>query len=159
MVMFILMFLFWLLLMGNATLTTILFGLAVSAAVYFLMYKLFGITPVKELKRIFLLWYVPAFILLIIAEVIKANISVLKLIFKSSKPHSVIVTKRFPLKTEFARAVLANSITLTPGTISVDVNDGVFTVHALDASLAEGLESWNVIRFLRRAERKMGYDS
>lgn len=157
--MFILMFLFWLLLMGNATLTTILFGLAVSAAVYFLIYKLFGVTPAKELKKIFLFWYVPAFILLIISEVIKANISVLKIIFRGRKPSSVIVTKRFPLKTEFARAVLANSITLTPGTISVDVNGGVFTVHALDASLAEGLDGWNVIKFLRRAERKMGYDS
>jgi len=158
--MFILMFLFWLLLMGNATLTTILFGLAVSAAVYLLMYKLFGVTPAKELKKIFLLWYVPAFILLIISEVIKANISVLKIIFRGGrKPNSVIVTKHVPLKTEFARAVLANSITLTPGTISVDVDGGVFTVHALDASLAEGLDDWNVIKFLSRAERKMGYDS
>lgn len=38
-----------------------------------------------------------------------------------------------------AIAMLANSITLTPGTITIDVRDGIFAVHALTAGAAEGL--------------------
>lgn len=158
--MFILLFLFWLMMMGSITTEIVIFGLLISAAIYFLMYKLFGITPKKELRYISLAWYAPMFLFLMLREVIKANLAVLKVIFSGTKhPESVIVTRRFPLVTEFARNVLANSITLTPGTISVEVTDDVFTVHGLESSFANGLDDWVVLKFLMKIERKLGYDS
>ncbi len=158
--MFILLFLFWLMMMGSITTEIVIFGLLISAAIYFLMYKLFGITPKKELRYISLAWYAPMFLFLMLREVIKANLAVLKVIFSGTKhPESVIVTRRFPLVTEFARNVLANSITLTPGTISVEVTDDVFTVHGLESSFADGLDDWVVLKFLMKIERKLGYDS
>ena len=158
--MFILLFLFWLMMMGSITTEIVIFGLLISAAIYFLMYKLFGITPKKELRYISLAWYAPMFLFLMLREVIKANLAVLKVIFSGTKhPESVIVTRRFPLVTEFARNVLANSITLTPGTISVEVTDDVFTVHGLESSFAGGLDDWVVLKFLMKIERKLGYDS
>ena len=100
------------------------------------------------------------FLFLMLWEVIKANLAVLKVIFSGTKhPESVIVTRRFPLVTEFARNVLANSITLTPGTISVEVTGDVFTVHGLESSFADGLDDWVVLKFLMKIERKLGYDS
>ena len=157
--MFILLFLFWLMMMGGITVEIVIFGLLLSAAIYFLMYRLFGITPKKELRYICLVWYTPSFLFLILWEVVKANLAVVKVIFSGTKrPESVIVTRRFPLVTEFARNVLANSITLTPGTISVEVNDDAFTVHGLEASFADGLDDWVVLRFLMKIERKLGYD-
>lgn len=156
--MFILLFLFWLLLIGSITAETVVFGVLLSAVIYYLMYRLFGITPKKELRHICLLWYAPAFGLLMVWEVIKANIAVVKAIF-GGKRRSVIVKKTFPLKTEFARSILANSITLTPGTITVDVADTTFTVHGLNESFAEGLDDWSVLRLLIHIERKLGYDS
>ena len=54
--MFILLFLFWLMMMGSITTEIVIFGLLISAAIYFLMYKLFGITPKKELRYISLAW-------------------------------------------------------------------------------------------------------
>ena len=158
--MFILLFLFWLMMMGSITTEIVIFGLLISAAIYFLMYKLFGITPKKELRYISLAWYAPMFLFLMLREVIKANLAVLKVIFSGTKhPESVIVTRRFPLVTEFARNVLANSITLTPGTLSVEVTDDVFTVHGLESSFADGLDDWVVLKFLMKIERKLGYDS
>ena len=158
--MFILLFLFWLMMMGSITTEIVIFGLLISAAIYFLMYKLFGITPKKELRYISLAWYAPMFLFLMLREVIKANLAVLKVIFSGTKhPESVIVIRRFPLVTEFARNVLANSITLTPGTISVEVTDDVFTVHGLESSFADGLDDWVVLKFLMKIERKLGYDS
>lgn len=156
--MFILLFLFWLLLIGSITAETVVFGVLLSAVIYYLMYRLFGITPKKELRNICLLWYAPAFGSLMVWEVIKANIAVVKAIF-GGKRRSVIVKKNFPLKTEFARSILANSITLTPGTITVDVADNTFTVHGLNESFAEGLDDWSVLRLLIHIERKLGYDS
>ena len=158
--MFILLFLFWLMMMGSITTEIVIFGLLISAAIYFLMYKLFGITPKQELRYISLAWYAPMFLFLMLREVIKANLAVLKVIFSGTKhPESVIVTRRFPLVTEFARNVLANSITLTPGTISVEVTGDVFTVHGLESSFADGLDDWVVLKFLMKIERKLGYDS
>ena len=158
--MFILLFLFWLMMMGSITTEIVIFGLLISAAIYFLMYKLFGITPKKELRYISLAWYAPMFLFLMLREVIKANLAALKVIFSGTKhPESVIVTRRFPLVTEFARNVLANSITLTPGTISVEVTGDVFTVHGLESSFADGLDDWVVLKFLMKIERKLGYDS
>jgi multicomponent Na+:H+ antiporter subunit E len=43
------------------------------------------------------------------------------------------------LKSDVARVTLANSITLTPGTITVRVEGDVFTVHALSDKVASGL--------------------
>ena len=57
------------------------------------------------------------------------------------------------------RNVFANSITLTPGTISVEVIGDVFTVHGLESSFADGLDDWVVLKFLMKIERKLGYDS
>ena len=50
------------------------------------------------------------------------------------------------------RAVLANSITLTAGTITVETVDGRFCVHALDRSLAEGIEDCEFQRRLEKLE-------
>ncbi len=158
--MFILLLLFWLLLMNDLTIEIVVFGVILSLAIYLLMHRLFGITPKKEMEKICLLWYAPAFIFLIIFEVVKANISTLKVVFCKKKPKkSVIVKKTFPLVTGFARTVLANSITLTPGTISVLTDGGTFTIHSLTPEFADGIEAWVVVRFLRHIERRLGYDA
>jgi hypothetical protein len=52
----------------------------------------------------------------------------------------VIVHVHTDLKSETARVILANSITLTPGTITVSMTDDDLLVHCLDKSLSEGME-------------------
>nr|NJM02217.1 Na+/H+ antiporter subunit E [Desulfobacula sp.] len=50
-----------------------------------------------------------------------------------------IITFKTNLKSEMAIVTLANSITLTPGTITVTADsEGVFKVHAIDRASAEG---------------------
>ena len=76
-------------------------------------------------------------------EIVKANIQVLQLVLG---PRSLLrprlVRYRPRLKSEVALVTFANSITLTPGTVTVDVEeDGTFIVHAIDAATAAGLES------------------
>lgn len=76
-------------------------------------------------------------------EIVKANISVIKIILDPKLP---INPRRFRLpvsqKTDIGRVLYANSITLTPGTISLEVNENDIEIHALteagEASLQDG---------------------
>ena len=78
---------------------------------------------------------------------------VLKLIlFPRCKVQPSLVDIRVDLRTEFAKYVLANSITLTPGTISVETRGDVMTVHCLDRSMLENTENGIFVRLLRRME-------
>ena len=50
--------------------------------------------------------------------------------------------------------VLANSITLTPGTITVTLEEDEYLVHCLDRELGEGIESCSFEKRLEELERK-----
>jgi multicomponent Na+:H+ antiporter subunit E len=57
------------------------------------------------------------------------------------------------LRTEFGRTLLANSITLTPGTLTLEVGDeGIFTVHALTIAAARDVVEWPLIKWLHMLE-------
>jgi len=53
-----------------------------------------------------------------------------------------------------ALVALANSITLTPGTITVDLHDNHFLVHALDAAMVDGLDDGVFVQQLMKMEEK-----
>lgn len=80
-------------------------------------------------------------------EITKSNFSVLK---AALKPEIDITPRlvRVPVKadSDLSRCVFANSITLTPGTVTVEVEDDAFLVHALDASFTapEGFADMNL---------------
>ena len=59
---------------------------------------------------------------------------------------------RTRLRTDAGKVVLANSITLTPGTITVDVEDDVFLVHCLDDSFAPEVEQFDMETRVMRVE-------
>ena len=61
---------------------------------------------------------------------------------------------RTNLKSDFTRMLLANSITLTPGTITVSMEDGEYTIHCLDTSLSEGLENSDFEKALMKLDEE-----
>ena len=68
-------------------------------------------------------------------EIVASNIAVIRLIMKPDvdiEPRLVRVP--VDLRSGLARCVFANSITLTPGTVTVDIENDGFLVHALDNS-------------------------
>ncbi len=78
----------------------------------------------------------------LLGEVIKANIQVFLLVLRADLLTAIspkIVEFDTSLNNEFARFVFANSITLTPGTVTVLVDGAHFVVHALTEEMAEGL--------------------
>jgi len=74
-------------------------------------------------------------------EIIKSNIDVTRRILSPRMPISPnIFTVRANQKTDLGRVTYANSITLVPGTVTVDVDEDVFTVHALTQAAAADLK-------------------
>ena len=75
--------------------------------------------------------------------IVKSNIDITRLILSPSLPISpTMVEVKTSQKSELGQVIFANSITLTPGTVSVDIVDGTILVHALSresaAEVADG---------------------
>lgn len=151
--MLLLFFLAWIVFNGRVTLEIVLFGIAVAAAVFAFVCKFMDYSLQKErnfYKKI------PAFfqyLYYLIKEIITANLTVSRMILtRKEQMEPVLVHVRTDLKSETARVILANSITLTPGTITVSLTDKDLLVHCLDKSLAEGMEDSVFVRLLRKME-------
>ena len=138
---FILMFITWVVLSGKFEPLLLWLGVISSLLVaYFFHDLLFPNTKPGDMKIFFAFsQYIPWLIL----EIIKANFHLLYLVFHPRMkelidPH--IIDFKTDLKSDIAITTLANSITLTPGTITVTASsEGVFRVHAIDRLSAEAL--------------------
>ena len=151
--MYILFFLLWVLFNGQVTLEIVLFGIVIAGAVYAFCCKFLDYSPGKDWMILKKSGYILAYLGVLIWEIIKANAATLKLV---ASPHirvqPVIVRFRADLRTRTARVLLANSITLTPGTITVALEDNEYTVHCLDRRFGEGLADSSFVRLLHKIE-------
>jgi multicomponent Na+:H+ antiporter subunit E len=83
----------------------------------------------------------------LIWEIIKANIDVALIIIKPDLEISPIMFRaEASQKTEVGQVIYANSITLTPGTVTVGVNEGTVDVHALTIGAADEVISGRMDR-------------
>ena len=89
--------------------------------------------------------------------IIRSNIDIAALILKPGLPISPRVIKvKAGQKSAVGVVLYANSITLTPGTVSLDVVGDTITVHALDEASAADLEEGSMDRRVCRAEGNAG---
>jgi len=80
------------------------------------------------------------YVIWLIFNIIKANLQVAYLVLHPRMPiRPRLLRFRTRLRSDAGHIVLANSITLTPGTITVDLKDGTYLVHALVPEAAQGL--------------------
>lgn len=83
----------------------------------------------------------------LIKEIILSNIDVTRRILHPGMPISPTIIKvRCTQPDDLGRVIYANSITLTPGTVSLDVNENVIEVHALSREAAEALKAGEMDR-------------
>lgn len=82
------------------------------------------------------LWYFPW----LVKEIVVSNITVAKaILFGGVRPQ--VLRVKASQSDELGQTVYANSITLTPGTVSIDVADNFITVHAIMDDTADGLRT------------------
>ena len=153
--MFICFFALWVVLNGKWTTEIGVFGLVFAALAYAFTWKYMGYSPKVDLA---LLTRVPSAIgygCNLLVEIIKANLTVSKMILRADfVPEPQLVRFDVDLKKNRHLVALANSITLTPGTITVDLDENHFTVHALDASMVDGLDDGCFVQQLMKMEKK-----
>lgn len=95
-----------------------------------------------------------AYLVLLAVEVFKAGVHVSLIVLDPRLPIApAFVEVRSPLITPSGKTALANSITLTPGTLSVAVQDRMFLVHMIDRRVPFNLADWNLTRILTELER------
>ena len=153
--MFLLFFLVWIIFNGNITVEIAVIGLAVAAAVFAFICKFMDYSLRKEILLYKKLLAFIGYVIILVIEIIKANIAVIHMIVTQREVvEPVVVRFRTSLRTETARVILANSITLTPGTITVSLEGDEYEVHCLDKSLAEGIEDSLFVKLLEKMEGK-----
>jgi len=122
-----------------------LVGAVVSAGVALVFGNIFSIHPEKIFhprRWIAFIKYVPLFLY----YVILANLDVAYRVIHPRLPiNPGIVKIKTSLKSEIAQAMLANSITLTPGTLSVDIKDGDMYIHWIDVKSQDVEEASRII--------------
>ena len=151
--MLLLFFLVWVVFNGRLTLEIALFGAAVAGAVFCFVCKFMDYSMSKELRFYRLIPAFAQYLYYLVKEIIAANLAVSQMILtRKEQMEPVIVHVHTELKSETARMILANSITLTPGTITVSLTDDDLLVHCLDKSLSGGMEDSVFTRLLKRME-------
>lgn len=86
--------------------------------------------------------------------IIKANIDVAKRILSPGLPIAPrIVRVKGTQKTDLCHVIFANSITLTPGTVSLDLDEEDIVVHALTEEAADDVQSGDMDRRVTALER------
>jgi len=126
---FILSMVFWLMLTFEFTVPNIIVG-AVASLITSLIFTRFFIKNVYKLIQPHRYFWFLAYLIVFIWECIKANIDVAYRVLHPTMPiRPGIVKVKTTLKSEMAKMLLANSITMTPGTISVDIIDDYLYIH------------------------------
>lgn len=142
----------WLALSGHYTPFLLAVGLAATAFSIFIAVRMElvdheGIPSIHLSAR--LLTYIPW----LIGEIVLSNLAAVKIILSPTLPiRPVMLRFRGLQKTDLGRVIFANSITITPGTITVAVVGEDLVVHALDGDAVGDMEEATMNRRVARLE-------
>ena len=156
--MIILLFLLWIILNGRFTadmgmLQILITGIILVGAVALFSKKILGYKLSSEIRLWKKMPLLISYVALLIKEIVCSSFNMILVVFRKKSYSPAIIKINPPLKTKLARVILANSITLTPGTITADLTDNCFTIHCIDSSFAENLETCQFVKLLERIEK------
>ncbi|MBU3142053.1 Na+/H+ antiporter subunit E [Clostridium sp. CF012] len=134
----ILYLLFWIVLSENVRAETLCIGIIISLLVTSLNVNLVHSNRQLNFKRNILLWI--SYTIKLIKEILVSNFNVAKIVLSPQiviSPQVVII--RTKIKSDFHKTIFANSITLTPGTLTISLDRDKIVVHCLKDEFALGL--------------------
>lgn len=134
--------LFWTILSENKSLESLIIGILLCSIVLFANKNSYiGKTYKKRLIKFNMqIKYWMNYIWILLKEIVVANIHVAAIVLSPSiKISPEVATFTTKLKSDFYRTVLANSITLTPGTLTLEMIGDELTVHCLKKEYVDGL--------------------
>lgn len=155
--------LFWIVLSGFFDAIHLTFGVLSVAGVLLFNYQLkkhrFYTDDMDNLESLRFFRAAYYFVWLVV-QIVMAGFHVVGVIMRPSLPIKTTILKfRVDLPSSHAKMILGNSITLTPGTLTVDIEGDLFTVHALDevsyGSLQNDAMPRQVLQLFQKEERQV----
>lgn len=149
------LFILWIVFNGQLTWELVAFGVVIAPLLSLFVTRFIapGLTLKKQWGVLVRLPGYVRYVWLLIKEITLANFAVMRMILTD---RAIVVPTlasfRTNLKTRTARVVLADCITLTPGTITVHLKNDEYLVHCLDEAFEEGLHNSEFQRRLKRME-------
>lgn len=128
----------WLLLAPQFEMSSLLLGMFISLIIVLFTYEK-GESKTTQPIRLFKAHL--GFYVVLLIEIFKANIDVARIVLSKKmdiQPH--YLNYQPSISSHYVAVLLANAITLTPGTLSVDYDEHGYVIHALTLSAAAGLE-------------------
>ena len=152
--MYLILLLCWLIFNGKFTWEICILGLALSALCYGFVYKFLNWSVKKEIALYRFIGFLISYLFLLIVEIVKATVATIGIAFDEEvELRPVVVTFTTDIQNVVLRVLLANSITMTPGTITATLENGVFKVHALDESFAVDIDKSVFVEKIMRADK------
>ncbi len=128
---FVLLSLVWIALTGTNK-SDIILGISVSALLSVMFSNVSSVLSGLKLTPS-LIVYAPYYIIILLIEIVKSNVDVASRVISPRLPiNPAIVKIKTELKSDIGKLVLANSITLTPGTLTIDVKGDIMYIHCID---------------------------
>lgn len=153
--MYLLYFLLWIIYNGNVTLEICLFGVIIAGAIFAFTCRFMDYSVKKDMQNIKKVLKFFRYACVLVMEIVKANFAVIHMILsEKEETEPVLVSFSSDMKTSAGRAFLANAITLTPGTITVSLENAEYVVHCLDKELAEGMDDSIFVKLLADLEKE-----
>ncbi|MFI3253904.1 MAG: Na+/H+ antiporter subunit E [Eubacteriales bacterium] len=154
--MFVLLLLLWIILNGKINMEIIVTGVLLVATISHLMYRYLGYAPSEPGNLLRKLCWALRFLAIVFVEVLKSGVAVLKFVMeKEIDIQPQIVVFSVPLKSEFLKIILANAYTLTPGTITLHIENDLFYIHAFDYTFGEDVVDSIMLKTLIKMEKDL----
>lgn len=153
--MFVLFMILWIIFNGKVTVEIILVGVLICAWLYWFTHKYMNYSRRSEKIILMKIPQCIKYFFILFGEIIKANFAVISIILSSKKEiQPDIMSYKTDLKSDLARVVLANSITLTPGTYTIQFEDENYLIHTLDKSFQQELNETVFTKELLKLEAR-----
>ena len=157
MLMFLFFFALWLLFNGRLGWDVAGVGLVLSALVTLFAVKVCGWSDRRSRRLIKIAWQLLCYAGCLVVEIVKANLAAMRVILspgcRSVRPRIFHFDSH--LHRGFLQTILANSITITPGTYTLGIYDSTLMVHALNGDFAAGTPDSGLNRRLVAMEERL----
>ena len=147
--------LFWITLIEKFTYERIIIGVLVGVLVYFFNRELLREDCTTKNSSFKSFYYLLIYVVILIKEIFIANFDVAKIVLSfrmQISPH--IFSYETKLKSCLNRTILANSITLTPGTFTISLEGNKLTIHCLQKRYMENVINSPLEKILLKIEEQ-----
>lgn len=138
---FVILFIVWTLINNTLDITILLIGFGLSLILsFFFCQKCNLFSEIRLTPKAILYTFIYLFVF--IGEMIKSNIDVARRVVSPSLPiNPGIVEVKTVLTSKMGRLILANSITLTPGTFTIEINEEKIYIHWIEVETHDSREA------------------